>query len=62
MKGRDFLVDPSTSTVEQEANSDTESKSSNRNRCIYAGVGISLPSIDAKKGGGSGMSKIDSIT
>lgn len=52
MRGRDFLVDPSTDTVEREANSDTEPRSSNRNRCISAGVGISLPSIDAKGGGG----------
>lgn len=49
---RDFLVDPTTGTVEREANSDTEPRSSNRNPCISAGVGISLPRIDAKEGGG----------
>lgn len=39
-------------TRQLEANSDTEPRSGNRNRRISAGVGISLPSIDAKEGGG----------
>lgn len=38
-------------TRQLEANSDTEPRSGNRNRRISAGVGISLPSIDAKEGG-----------
>lgn len=57
LKNRDFLVDPSISTVKWKANSDTKPKSSDRNRCISAAVGISLPSIDAKekRGGGGGQ-------